>query len=97
MAFKSLQPQGAIVQAIINLREQQYYTPETMTAALAEYEVTWKILQEHRKFAEGVWSGFTWPTGLEAMFWRLLISYRDIEVVVVNSVGSPTTETLVQS
>jgi len=83
MAFKALQPQGSIVQAIMNLRENQYYTPESMTEALAEYEITWKILREHRNFVAGVWSGFTWPVLIEAMFWRLLISYKDVQVVNV--------------
>lgn len=85
MAFIKSQPQGTIVQAIINLREHQYYTPEAMTEALNEYDVTWKMLKEHRKFVEGVWSGFTWPEGLEATFWRMLISYKEVMVLVINS------------
>jgi hypothetical protein len=89
MAFKRDENRGAIVQAILNLREAVYMTPEMMTNALAEYGVDWKMLQEHRNFVEGIWSGFTWPTGQEATFWRMLITYRDVQVVAVTTEEVP--------
>lgn len=65
-------------------------TPEMMTESLSEYGVTWKMLQDDRSFVEGVWSGFTWPQGQEATFWRMLISYRDVQVTNITSTESET-------
>lgn len=86
MAFKRNETLGAITQAIMALRDEQFYSDETMAKTLGEYDVTWKLLKENRAFVEGVWSGFTWPQGIEGLFWRKVLSYRDVEVVAVDNV-----------
>jgi hypothetical protein len=78
---------GSITQFIIALHDENFLTDNILDLILTEHGVTFTALQENRSFVEGVWSGFTWPGGVEGHFWRKLITYKNIEVVSVEEVS----------
>ena len=74
---------GNITQLIINIRDERFLDINILQRHMRDHQVTMQQLKMNQHFVTGVWSGFVWPQGFEAFFWRTLLTYKDVTVKMV--------------